>query len=241
MDQKDIEMKVFMRDWMHDVGKHQLPDLADFKSIWEEAQKLNINNYFDYLNYKEDPIHFPLKPKISFTDYIKNLPPREDSNFDAVIIPEFSTPKNIQGKNITIEESNNQDNKINSKVKSLIQGEKEIIENGQWEELSDKFCKYNFYNEDIAEFYQMMKASDIIIPQEIKEIILINRLNKLIAKLRGNQDRYNTFFTWMKDEGIYSTLETLWEHTYNFNKEEFKNILFKYRDKLIIPIEELKF
>jgi hypothetical protein len=46
---------------MDDVGKHQLPDLADFRPMWEEAQKLGIPDYHDYLKYKESPLTYHMK------------------------------------------------------------------------------------------------------------------------------------------------------------------------------------
>lgn len=144
------------------------------------------------------------------------------------------------GESLNLDSYPNSNNKISPEVKNFIQSEKDTIQNNQWEQLSDKFIKYNFCNEHIAEFYNVMESSNINIPQDVKEIILINRLNKAIAKLKGTPDRYKIFLNWVENYGIYSTLETLWEHTYNFDEQSVINILKKYKDKLIISLEELK-
>jgi hypothetical protein len=46
---KEIK-KQFIWDWMDDVGKTQLPDLADFRVIWEDAQAKGITTYAEYMN-----------------------------------------------------------------------------------------------------------------------------------------------------------------------------------------------
>ena len=40
--------KKFLWDWMDDVGRYQLPDLADFDIIWGKAQSIGIDNYSNY-------------------------------------------------------------------------------------------------------------------------------------------------------------------------------------------------
>lgn len=58
----------FMQAWMLDVGKHKLPDLADFRPIWEEAERLGIETYEEYLEYKKEqdkaPVNNLLKRKL---------------------------------------------------------------------------------------------------------------------------------------------------------------------------------
>lgn len=58
----------FLHDWMLDIGKHELPDLADFRPIWEEAEQLGIDTYEAYLEYKKEqskaPVNAPLKRKL---------------------------------------------------------------------------------------------------------------------------------------------------------------------------------
>lgn len=233
--------KQFLWDWMDDVGRYQLPDLADFRPMWEEAQKLNIDNYSDYLKYKEDPIRFSLKPKVSFTDYVKSLPPKEDSKPGEVINPKFSTPKKSQKDTVT-EAINNNNERISPNVRAFIQEEKDLIENEQWEEMIKMFSIHPFFhNPDIRELYSLLEKAGIIIPDEIKEKALINKCNELVAKLRGNQ-RYQYILKRLTKEGqldIIEALDVFFEHTFGFTKVEMVDTFNKYKNDLIIPIQEL--
>jgi hypothetical protein len=87
-----------------------------------------------------------------------------------------------------------------------------------------------------------MENSGIYIPLEIKEMSLINKVNQIFAKLRGNKNLYYILDMVKTDQGydVNELLNNFINHTYGFDEKEIKDILFKYKNKLIIPIEEIK-
>ena len=131
---------------------------------------------------------------------------------------------------------------ISNDLKYFINSEKNLIQNEEWEKLIKKFSVHSLNNDEIKNFYSIMENSGIYISLEIKEISLINKVNKIFAKLRGNKNLYYILDEIKTDQGydINKLLNDFLNHTYGFDEKEIKNILFKYKDKLIIPIEEIK-
>ena len=131
---------------------------------------------------------------------------------------------------------------INSNLKFFINGESDLIQNEEWEKLIKKFSVHSLNNNEVKEFYSIMENSGIYIPLEIKEMSLINKINDIFAKFRGNKKLYYILDMIKADQGydVKELLNSFMNHTYGFDEKEIKDILFKYKDKLIIPIEEIK-
>lgn len=128
---------------------------------------------------------------------------------------------------------------INSNLKYFINVESDLIQNEEWEKLIKKFSVHSLNNNEVKEFYSVMENSEIHIPLEIKEMSLIDKINDIFAKFRGNKYILDMIKT---DQGydVKELLNSFMGHTYGFDEKEIKDILFKYKDKLIIPIEEIK-
>ena len=136
----DIENK-FLDDWFFDVGKKGLPDLVDFRLKWEEAQKLNILDYFEYKKYKES------EPK-DLMSYIKKNPKAfaiksaGEEVKDNIVSPEFTLPNN--DKKITVSEdlklhyTKSLDDYLTSTEQEFIRNNMDLINSESWLELRDK-------------------------------------------------------------------------------------------------------
>ena len=114
-----IKMKNFMRDWMYDVSKYDMPDLAHFRPKWEEAQKLNILDYNEYKNYKRKDAKNIFKDKIN---KISNS------------ISSSSIPIVTEGK-LSNHNANNNKKEMSSNVKLFIEENIDLIEDENWDEL----------------------------------------------------------------------------------------------------------
>lgn len=131
---------------------------------------------------------------------------------------------------------------ISNDLKYFINTESDLIQNEEWEKLIKKFSVHSLNNNEVKEFYSVMENSGIYIPLEIKEMSLINKVNQTFAKLRGNKNLYYILDMVKTDQGydVNELLNNFVNHTYGFDEKEIKDILFKYKDKLTIPIEGIK-
>lgn len=46
-------MKPFFSAWYNSICKERLPDVAEFRALWSDAQQLGITDYFEYIEYKQ--------------------------------------------------------------------------------------------------------------------------------------------------------------------------------------------
>ena len=128
--------KQFLWSWMDDVGRYEMPDLANFKPKWEEAQKLNILDYNEYKNYKRKDA------KNTFKDKINKI-----SNS----ISSSSMPIVTEGKlsNQTIN---------NLKVKLFIEKYIELINSEDWDSLFDDHALYELEWDDVVDLVEILNT-----------------------------------------------------------------------------------
>ena len=130
-----------MKNWIEDPDRSEELDLDILDLKWEEAQKLNILDYFEYKKYKES------EPK-DLMSYIKKNPKAfaiksaGEEVKDNIVSSEFTLPntdkKIIVSEDLKLHYTKSLSDYLTSTEQEFIRNNMDLINSESWVELRDK-------------------------------------------------------------------------------------------------------